>query len=732
MEDQEQHTNLPSSRDLNGGRSHSGIQDRKGHRGKRTNNSQHVHTRLDNNNTRQTSNRQHTFKKRKSQARQATWTKLKTSLTLKNKYRAFQKGSKRFLKRIIPTHEDLSRSQSDHTIQDNTQYFEPNSTTVNSNRLNLAIDKENREMRHMLGLLEDGGVGYMPEKKHNGWVRLMFENWNSLGIYTQSWKMDRLNYLIKHLKIDIIAGCKCQTDWSFVNTDHQFNSLLSPGSAKKGRVSHNITERIQLDQMGGTAITGVGRICDVITEVGGDTTGLGRWSWLTLHGGSTTTRIISAYLPRKPNRLSRGRTVWEQHSRYFEAQGDMRSPSTIFIIDLLSLISKWTSAGNHIILAIDANQDIYSGRFAQELRRDPYNMTCLLHRTMGETVPNSHFSGKGQISTIFGTPGIITGNGMCYPHWYGIGDHRVMVLELAAHNAFEGAYPTIASPTARILSCKTNRHKVKYCKRLHTLIEEHKMEQRLQSIQSLNGDEYSLAHNKWDYELGDYMRCAENTCSHYRDGTIDFSPTVGQWLRKRSVLKWILRWHDGKVPDVRNLLRAAKRLHIDNPLSLGRHEIEARLVACITELYKLRTDAPALRTKHLKWRLSLAKTRQDEVAQKEIHRIIVNEARKRRQRNINRAIKDPKGRPVLHVDISTQTGSQTLETREEVEHHVQLTLQQRFSLGQRAPINHGSLLHDFGSLGNTDATQCLFRGEYVFPPTHDSYTRDFLCEAARI
>ena len=163
-------------------------------------------------------------------------------------------------------------------MQDNTQYYEPNSVTVNSNRLNLALDKENREMRHMLELLEDGGVGYMSEKKHNGWVRLMFENWNSLGIYTQSWKMDRLNYLIKHLDIDIIAGCECQTDWSFINADHQFNSLLSPGSAKKGLTSHNTTERIQLDQMGGTAITGVGRICDVIKDVGCNTTGLGRWS----------------------------------------------------------------------------------------------------------------------------------------------------------------------------------------------------------------------------------------------------------------------------------------------------------------------------------------------------------------------------------------------------------------------------------------------------------------------
>ena len=201
-----------------------------------------------------------------------------------------------------------------------------------------------------------------------------------------------------------------------------------------------------------------------------------------------------------------------------------------------------------------------------------------------------------------------------------------MVLEIAANAAFEGAYPTIATPTARILSCKTKRHQEQYCKRLRSLLDEHKMDQRLASIQLLDGEAYCVAHNKWDSELGDYMISAENACSHYRDGTIEFSPTVGQWLRKRAVLKWILRWHDGKVPDVRNLLRAAKRLHIDNALSLDRQDIEARLVACLDEIYQLRHNAPALRLKHLRWRQSIAKSRQDEVAQKEIHRIIVTEA----------------------------------------------------------------------------------------------------------
>ena len=49
--------------------------------------------------------------------------------------------------------------------------------------------------------------------------------------------------------------------------------------------------------------------------------------------GCVATRVLSAYLPWKPNKQSKGRTVWEQHARYFQQRGDLRYPSTIFIED---------------------------------------------------------------------------------------------------------------------------------------------------------------------------------------------------------------------------------------------------------------------------------------------------------------------------------------------------------------------------------------------------------------
>ena len=202
--------------------------------------------------------------------------------------------------------------------------------------------------------------------------------------------------------------------------------------------------------------------------------------------------------------------------------------------------------------------------------------------------------------------------------------------------------------------------------------------------------------------------------------------------KKRSILKWILRWHDGKVPDVRNLLRAARRHHIDNPLELSKSEIETRLVACMSEIFELKTQAPSLRQKHLQFRLTLAKKREDELAREEILRIIKNEARRRRQRQINFHVKDPRGRSVIRVTTQSPDGDITYDTQSDVEDQVQRNLQLRFSLGKRAPISHGLLSQDFGLLADTEAAEKLFNGTYQFPPGSDEATISLLHEAARL
>lgn len=674
----------------------------------------------------------------KQRRRSEAWASDRASIDQKRKLRAFLSGSKKAMKKYTPTDDDIAAAlHKTATNPDSLLY-----TSLQPSRLlsgnSQAMNTEQREMRHLLELLNEGGLGYMPAKKTDGWIRIMFENWNSLGVFTHRWKVDRLNHLIRQLQVDVIAGCESQCDWSFVDRPNQFLDIIAPGSGSKGIAAHNTTERLCREQMGGTAIAALGRLCDIVDDVGTDKTGLARWSWIKLGRGTRTTRIISAYLPCKPGKTARGRTVWEQHLRFFQARGDFRNPSTLFIDGITTLIRQWRQVGEEVILLIDSNQDVYKGPLAASLAQTGLDMRCLMEPVLGEKVPNSHFRGSGKLTTMFGTPGLVQGHAMCYPHWYGIGDHRVFLLEISASSLFGGEYPTILTPSSRRLNCKISRIRRQYCKRLDELTSRHQMatkQHKLTNI-SLPHDEscYVQLHDKWDRELGEFMRAAENTCTKFKTCALEYSPTVGQWLQRRAVLKWLLRWHDGKVPHTGNLCRAARRSHIANPLSLSRQDIEQRLQAVLHELFQLRTQAPELRRQHLRWRLSIAKDQQDEEASREIKRIIARESARQKQRNINRVVRDPRGRSVFSVRVSLPDGhgEATHSHQDAVEQVCGEHLGSRFSLGKRAPLSAEQMVSQIGNLSDTMTAQLILENKFDFSADWDQATVDLLQSAARL
>lgn len=434
----------------------------------------------------------------------------------------------------------------------------------------------------------------LSQEKRAGWVRIMFENFNSIGIGTQNWKMERLNHLVKDLKIDIVAGYETNLDWR--QLPESMMDLLSPGQAKKGTVAHNSTgDILHRNQRGGTMISAVGRLCDTVsatTGMGKDPTNLGRWCWIQLGHDALRTFVISAYIPRRPPRNSAGETVWEQQQCYFHSVGDFRDPDKIMVEELLVQIRTWRDAGHEVILSLDANQDVYEGALASALSEAPFHMCCLLQQAVGAKAPNSHFRGRKPITTIFGSNGLTVGDGMAFPHWYGVGDHRVFAVEVSDASLFGGNYPRVGAPSARTLNCKVSRCRAQYNSVLKSLCDRHKMHEKLLALKCLDDSvtpaQYQLMHNKWDNELGDFMASAEDQCTKFKSSQIEYSPTVGIFIKRRSILKWILRWYEGKVPDTRNLLRAANRNNVENPLTTSREDIEARLVACIGHLMELK------------------------------------------------------------------------------------------------------------------------------------------------
>ncbi len=134
------------------------------------------------------------------------------------------------------------------------------------------------------------------------------------------------------------------------------------------------------------------------------------------------------------------------------------------------------------------------------------NLSCMFESALGEKVPNSHFCGTEPISTMFGSPGLVQGHAMCYPHWYGIGDHRVFILEVSADSLYGGDMPTIVTPAARQSNCKISHIREKYCSSLKTLVTRHKMKEKQAILKNSDsiylGNKYniSMTNGTWRWE----------------------------------------------------------------------------------------------------------------------------------------------------------------------------------------------------------------------------------------
>lgn len=394
---------------------------------------------------------------------------------------------------------------------------------------------------------------------------------------------------------------------------------------------------------------------------------------------------------------------------------------------------------SYVILAIDANQNVYEGDLGRALAMPPFDMSCLVHEATGSPVPNSFHRGTEPITTIFGTPGIVVENAMCYPHYNGVGDHRMYMVEVTASSLFGGDYPKIATPSSRQLNCSIDRTVTQYCKELDVLLKRHNMHAKLERLFALpEGDpSYPSLHNAFDRELGELMMAAEHKCTKFKRSHWECSPIVNLLIKRKLLLRWILRWHDGKVPNTCHLLRAAKIHSIEDALKIPRSEIEARLRHCIEELNDIRIRSPEMRQKFMRQLRQEAYDDGRSSDEEEISRIMKRESDRARQHRINLTVRDPKGRSVAKVQLNdpkeTPPDQADYRTREkDIVRECNERLSKRFQLGKRAPASHGDLGDDLGALADTEAARRIVAGTYTFRDDTDYATRKLLTEIARI
>ena len=92
-------------------------------------------------------------------------------------------------------------------------------------------------------------------------------------------------------------------------------------------------------------------------KMGNDPTNLGHWTWAKTQGRHNHfLRVVAAYQPVVNNKETG--SAYQQQQRYFRSVKEMRCPRQMFVQDLKHQLQEWLEEGDHIILGLDANDDV--------------------------------------------------------------------------------------------------------------------------------------------------------------------------------------------------------------------------------------------------------------------------------------------------------------------------------------------------------------------------------------
>lgn len=578
--------------------------------------------------------------------------------------------------------------------------------------------------------------------KQEGVCRLMYENINGLPSHiTGNGRLDKAKKLIDEFQPDIVAYNEVRINWKHRQVVHGLGKMFQGGGTEVRAVTgHNVHENISKTQEGGTALLAYGWILDHLDsgEVQRDELNLGRWVVMTFRGANELrTRVLCGYNPCYNRSKVPNGTVYQQQARHLiTVRKNMTCPRTQFRHDLHTLLTGWRAAGDRIIVCMDVNENIYKKSLGK-LLSDPegLDMKEVVGDFTGSPLGATHFRGSTPIDGIWATRDIEVVGACVMPCGFGVGDHRLFLVDFRSDTIVGQTPVKIVRPSARRLNTRLPFVAEKYSTRLKTNIIRHRLLEKLETIgeECPPDDEAAIQINKIDKESKKLMVNAERKCRKIRAGTIPFTPETAAMIRRLRVFQSLLRFRLGHKANLGNLVRTARRHNVENPLSLSIEGIRIRIKACNDELSAAKVTGWADRRKSLLQCAQDSRTRGDDTAAEQILDIIQREKDRSFWRKMKYIMGKQHGRSVSMVQVEEAGSIVEHTTQESVQSAIWEEIhKKRFYLAEAAPICKGDLRGEFGYLSVSPTAKRILDGNYVFPDYFDDDTIAICRECARI
>jgi hypothetical protein len=556
-------------------------------------------------------------------------------------------------------------------------------------------------------------VGTPIKKKKDGSVRIGFNNINGMGTRKTDARNSELHGFISSGDYDIFGMTETNVNWK-KNGEHIRD--ITYGWFRRMGLCYEYYREYPCSsnfQVGGVAQMAIGEITGRIIKYGGDETGQGRWTWQTFKGKKDRiVRIITAYRPVK-NKINAG-SAWNQQQFYADTHLLEGNPHERWLKDLLTEVIQWMQQGESIILLVDLNDNITSGKTARELRRvGLIERVTSFHRQVA-----THQRGSTTIDGIFTTSELVPTDG---GYVQSMSDHLGLWLDFEMHAIFDNISQAIPAANRR-LQCADPRLVEKYGKNLWKQIRQsninNKSKQRDNSSLPIHIRE--RAWESVDRQLLQMRLHAEKNCRKLRMGKTQWSPELASI--RNSIKYWCLakKKCQGFKIDRKYFRRVARSVNLPGTLNIEQSTAQTHLDRLRGELKRYKANHT---NKRETWLVSLANaladaeeetntTDSDTLRLKHLKALQQREQQRRTARIIRRVVKGSTTyQPLDHVEFTTNDNViQTTHDRTTIEEKLIEENKQRFNQAALSPFLQPPLVQLVGRFGETEGVKQILEG----------------------
>ena len=557
--------------------------------------------------------------------------------------------------------------------------------------------------------------GHQMGRKTKNHVRICYININGIGVHKKSAKSEEIRQFMVKKNVDVMGLSETNVNWSKVCAkDTLWERTQNWFEHRSIAVSYNTKDTTgkRRSQQGGTATLLRNKMAHKHKKNGYDTSGLGRWSWISIMGSKgSITRFATVYCPLK---TGQGNTVYNQQLR--ELQED---PTARFWTDLGAQLLEWQSNGDQVIIGGDWNEYIRNINLTEWMAL--FQMKEAITTLHTHPPPPTYHRGSQAIDGIFVSESV----GATRAGYLGFGelpgDHRAIWMEVPTKHIIGYKMHDIPRPRARRLKLDDPRTVDRYNRLLDIYFKTHQVYDILKGLtrdcerkQSCNMKNQEI-YNKLDKIREEGMKYAEKKCRKLKMGGVAWSPKI-QKARDR-ILFWtlLIRRRKGCHIGMRRILRIKKKLKINGEKEMLMKELQSKLDEAYQKYKALKKDAYDLR---LTYQESLAQAKANTNkgdAVKILREMQQREAMRSMYKQIGNTLKPVKG-STTKIHVRSQTGFREITQTLAMEKYIIMENEQKFHQTEGwSPLLEGKLLQDIGLVGDGPRVEDILNGKYQTP-----------------